>query len=309
MIEFRDIDYSHRDLVLKYTLGSECRNCDFNFMNLVSWSFFYGTQIAVHRDMLVVRFRFDGRTAYLPPLCAETYDHGKHADNFAAVLHDLFEDTEAQGHPFRMMGVTAEMLERLHTVLPGRFEAHANPDFSDYIYDRESLATLAGKKLQPKRNHANRFEREYPGYEYRPLTPDLVEECWRLEAEWASDHGEMDSRLGADDEQHSMRRVFKHWDTLRPVGGVILVGGKLVAFTFGGPVNHDTFDVCVEKADLDYEGAYAIINREFVRHLPEQYKYINREEDLGLEGLRRAKQSYHPSIVLDKYTVTHVLNS
>ena len=149
MIEFRDIDYSDRDLVLRHTLHSSTRNCDFNFMNLVSWSFIYGTQIAVHRGLLVVRFRFEGRTAYLPPLCAETYCHDEHSENYAAVLLDLFEDTEAQGHPFRMMGVTAEMLERLHAVLPGRFEAYADPALADYIYDRESLSTLAGKKLQP----------------------------------------------------------------------------------------------------------------------------------------------------------------
>lgn len=309
MIEFRDIDYSDRDLVLRHTLHSSTRNCDFNFMNLVSWSFIYGTQIAVHRGLLVVRFRFEGRTAYLPPLCAETYCHDEHSENYAAVLLDLFEDTEAQGHPFRMMGVTAEMLERLHAVLPGRFEAYADPALADYIYDRESLSTLAGKKLQPKRNHANRFERTYPDFEFRPLTPEWIDECWRLESTWAAAHTEVHARLDPDAEQHSMRRVFKHWDTLQPLGGILLVEGRLVAFTFGGPINHDTFDVCVEKADLNYDGAYAVINREFVRSLPPQYTLINREEDLGLEGLRRAKQSYNPRILLDKYTVTHVLHS
>ena len=309
MIPFRNIDYTDRDLVLSHTLQSATRNCDFNFMNLVSWSFLYGTQIAVHRGLLVVRFRFDGRTAYLPPLCPGPYRHGEHCENYAVVLHDLFADTESQGHPFRMMGVTAEMLERLHTLLPGRFEATADPAFADYIYDRESLATLAGKKLQPKRNHVNRFERTYPNYEFRPLTPEWIDECWRLESTWAAAHGEMNARLDADAEQHSMRRVFKHWDLLQPLGGVLLVDGRVVAFTFGGPINHDTFDVCVEKADLNYEGAYAMVNREFVRSLPPQYTLINREEDLGLEGLRRAKQSYNPRILLDKYTVTHVLHS
>ena len=78
MIPFRNIDYTDRDLVLSHTLQSATHNCDFNFMNLVSWSFLYGTQIAVHRGLLVVRFRFDGRTAYLPPLCPEPYRHGEH---------------------------------------------------------------------------------------------------------------------------------------------------------------------------------------------------------------------------------------
>ena len=198
-----------------------------------------------------------------------------------------------------------------HHPFPLRWKARLSPTthsadraFTDYIYDRTALETLAGKKLQSKRNHANRFEREYPHYEYRELTPDLAKECWKLEEEWAAKHTDMHARLDADDEQNSMRRVFKHWNELQARGAAILVDGRVVAFTFGGPINYDTFDVCCEKANTDYEGAYAIINRDFVRHLPEQYTLINREEDLGLEGLRRAKLSYQPKILLDKYTIT-----
>lgn len=301
---FRDIDYDDRALVQRYTFGAECRNCDFNFMNLMSWRFLYDTQLTVHRGMLVFRFHFDGAPAYLPPLCPPPYTFEEHGETYAAVLLDMVADAEAVGHPFRMLGACEGMLNRLQSVLPGKFQATTDRSFTDYIYHRDSLATLAGKKLQSKRNHANRFEREYPHYEYRPLTPDLIPECWRLEEEWAARQGVSKARLDADDEQHSMRRVFKHWDELGAMGGVILVDEKVVAFTFGGAINYDTFDVCCEKADTEYEGAYAIINREFVRRIPEQYMLINREEDLGLEGLRRAKLSYQPAILLHKYSIT-----
>ncbi len=304
MIHFRDLDYTDRELVQRYTLGAECRNCDFNFVNLMSWRFLYDTQIAEHRGHLIIRFFFEGQPTYLPPLCPPPYMAETMSEAYAAVLLDLVADSEAQGRAFRMMGACQGMLARLQSVLPGKFHAEADRSFTDYLYDREALSTLAGKKLQSKRNHANRFERQYPDYEYRELTPDLARECWLLEEEWAAKHGDMDARLNADDEQHSMRRVFKHWDELPVRGAAILVDGRVVAFTFGGPINYDTFDVCCEKADTDYDGAYAIINREFVRHLPEQYVLINREEDLGLEGLRRAKLSYQPKILLDKYTIT-----
>ena len=304
MIFFRDIDYTDRDLVQQYTLLSECRNCDFNFMNLMSWRFLYNTQIAQHRGMLIIRFLFDGKPAYLPPLTPPPYVEETMREEYAAVLLDLVAEAEAERQPFLMMGACQGMLGRLQSVLPGKFQATADRAFTDYIYDRTALETLAGKKLQSKRNHANRFEREYPHYEYRELTPDLAKECWKLEEEWAAKHTDMHARLDADDEQHSMRRVFKHWDELQARGAAILVDGRVVAFTFGGPINYDTFDVCCEKANTDYEGAYAIINRDFVRHLPEQYTLINREEDLGLEGLRRAKLSYQPKILLDKYTIT-----
>ena len=105
------------------------------------------------------------------------------------------------------------------------------------------------------------------------------------------------------DERRSMSYVLDNWDNLGGMGGALRVEGRLVAFTFGAPVNYDTFDVCVEKADTEYDGAYAVINREFVRRVPEQYVYINREEDLGIEGLRRAKESYQPVMLLHKYTV------
>lgn len=300
MISFRDIDYSDRELVQGFTLRAECRNCDFNFVNLMSWRFLYDTQIALHRDMLIIRFRFDGKPAYLPPLPPPDYTPA----DCAALLLELIAETRAEGQEFKVMGACECMLNLFRDVLPGHFQAVADRSFTDYIYSREALATLGGKKLQSKRNHANRFEREYPDYEYHALTPDLVGECWRLEEEWAARHQGMNARLDADDEQHSMRRVFKHWQELQPIGGVITVGGKVVAFTFGAPINYDTFDVCCEKADIDYEGAYAIINREFVRRLPSQFTLINREEDLGLEGLRRAKLSYQPTILLDKYTIT-----
>ena len=101
-----------------------------------------------------------------------------------------------------------------------------------------------------------------------------------------------------------MTRAFDRWERLQLTGGTIWVDGKLVAFTFGCPINHCTFDVCVEKADTSYEGAFTIINQEFVRHLPEQYTYINREEDMGEEGLRKSKLSYKPDLLLEKYILT-----
>lgn len=304
MLQFRELTYADRELVQSYTIGAECRNCDYNFINLMSWQFIYHAQIAIHRDHLFIRFESDGHSAYLPPLTRPPYDCATMGEAYAQALLDLVEHTQQAGENFRIMGACEGMLARFERVLPGKFSATADPSYTDYLYDREALATLAGKKLQPKRNHANRFERTYPNYEYRPLTPDLVQECWRLEEQWAAAHSESSARLNADDEQHSMRRVFKHWDELGAIGGAILVEGRVVAFTFGGPINYDTFDVCCEKADTSYEGAYAIINREFVRHLPEQYLLINREEDLGLEGLRRAKLSYQPKHLLQKYTIT-----
>ena len=131
----------------------------------------------------------------------------------------------------------------------------------------------------------------------------MIPECLRLREIW-QDHKEDEAgRLSPDAEKQSIEYAFSHWEELGCQGGIIRIDGKIAAFTYGGPVNYDTFDVCVEKADYNYEGIYAVINRDFVRSLPEQYIHINREEDLGIPGLRRAKESYKPELLLHKFTI------
>ena len=132
------------------------------------------------------------------------------------------------------------------------------------------------------------------------MTRDHAAECMRLEAEWRKTRSGHTGELSA--EQRAMQRAFAHFDRLGLIGGCIYVGDKLVAFTYGSPINDHTFCVHVEKADTEYDGAFTIINREFVAHLPEQYTLIDREEDLGIPGLRQAKLSYHPAFLEKKYT-------
>ena len=187
--------------------------------------------------------------------------------------------------------------------MPGAFAYSVNRDRADYLYLREKLVTLSGKKLQPKRNHISKFKRTYPNYEYRPLTADLVDDCIRLGEEWCRTNDSCMQRA-MQAEQRMIDYALHHIDELHIVGGTLWVDEKMVAFTFGSRINGEAFDVCVEKADTSYEGAYAMINNEFVSRLPEDIVYINREEDLGLEGLRKAKLSYYPDLILDKMVAT-----
>lgn len=293
-IAFHPLALTDRDSIRSLVLDTECRNCDLNFANLMSWRFLYDTETALHNGWLLFRFKADGHNAYLAPV-------GQ--GDMAPVIADILADARAQGHSFLMLGVCEHSLATIEAAMPGHFYAHADRTYTDYIYLREKLATLAGKKLQAKRNHANRFARLYPDAEYRPLAPDLFGECRQLVAAWNERHEETKSRLGHSEERRSLSYVLEHWDALGTTGMALTVGGRLVAFTYGAPINRDTFGVCFEKADTNYEGAYAAINRAFAASIPEQYVYLNREEDLGIEGLRSAKLSYHPEILLHKYTV------
>ena len=291
MINFKEITLSDKDEIERFTLGGEGRNCDLSFTNLCSWSFLYRTRYAVTDGFLVLRFYVEDRPAYMMPI-----GEGDICD----VLERLADDARAMSEPFRLLGVSAEAKALLEREMPGRFAFTEDRDFFDYIYLRSDLATLKGKKFQAKRNHINRFKANYPDYEYRTLTPDLVPECLKLEEQWCRANGCCE-QLALSAERCSMHYALNHLEALGIMGGVLHVGGRIVAFTYGAPINHDTWDVCVEKADTEVEGSYAMINNEYAAHIDERYLYINREEDLGLEGLRKAKLSYQPHCLLEKY--------
>jgi len=211
----------------------------------------------------------------------------------------LETDAKKNGRELCMLGVTPEAKIRLEEAMPGSFIYLSDRDYFDYIYLREDLATLRGKKYQAKRNHVNNFVKTYP-YKYIEITPELVPECLQLESKWFKANSGGDDEQELNDERRSMIYALNHCEELGLRGGAICVNHQIVAFSFGAPITYNTFGVHVEKADVNYEGSYAIINKEFAAHLPEQYIYVNREEDLGIEGLRKAKLSYQPTILLEK---------
>ena len=291
MLSFRRLDIEDKQTVQKYTLRSKRRNCDLTFANLYSWRFLYLTEIAEFGGFLLFRFYVDGELSYMLPV-------GE--GDIKPVMEELMSDARMKGIPFVMYGVCKENCDELESLFPDKFVFTSDRDYSDYLYLRSDLSTLSGKKFQPKRNHINKFRNNYPGYKFKPLTRELILECIKLESLWCrANNCSEDEAL--QNERKSMNAALRCFGELDIMGGVLTVDGKIVAFTYGAPVNNETFDTCVEKADTDYEGAYAMINNEFAKIIPEQYIYINREEDLGLEGLRKAKLSYQPHLLLEKY--------
>ena len=172
MIEFKDITLADKDLIQSFTLGSLRRNCDLSFANLCSWIFLYQTKYAVMDNYLLLRFYAGEELAYMMPVGT---------GDVKPVLEALIKDAEEMGAKLRMLGVCVGMKADIEAVMPGRFTFTEDRDYFDYIYLRTDLATLKGKKFQAKRNHINKFKKQYPDYEYKPLTPDLVPECLKLE--------------------------------------------------------------------------------------------------------------------------------
>ena len=297
-LDFHCLTLADRAAYQSVALGSGRRNCNFTFANLVGWQFWFQTELCLLPNAALLRFNLDGQRAYM--ICTPDVPP-------CDLLRALYRD--AEGH-FTLLGLEDEMAHALQqsACLAGiNIAVEPCRNQYDYIYRRADLAALQGGKLKAKRNHVNKFLAEHPYFEYRPLVPAMFNECRQLEALWREERGDNNPTYGDTlmAEQRCMETIFAHWDALDMMGGSIFVDGRMVAFTYGAAVTNDTIDVMVEKADRTIDGAFNIINQQFCAHLPERFLYVNREEDMGLEGLRKSKLSYHPEILLS-YNAIHI---
>ncbi len=294
MINFHRVSLEDRDRILEFSEINPNMNCDFSFANLYNWGFYYQTEVAFHHHCMIVRFQSDDpeRPAYLIPVgtCP-----------LSRVLEDMeAEMRERDQQMLTLMAVTDEAVEEIRKTRPENIHVLSSRDYSDYIYLREKLATYSGKKLQSKRNHVNKFMRLYPNWEYEEIDSYNVQECMELEDIWYEASAKTPDIA---EERRVVQTALREREEIGLMGGCIRVDGRIIAFTLGMPINRKCFDVCIEKADTNYDGAFTVICQEFAKRIPEQYTYVNREEDLGLEGLRKAKLSLRPEILLTKNTV------
>ena len=195
--------------------------------------------------------------------------------------------------------MTAPQRAALEAALPGRFRFFEDRDDADYIYSVESFATLSGKKLHGKRNFCNRFETAHD-WRYEALSPAGFDDCRSLLQSW-----DAEKNGGNAEENEAIERMFQYWDGLGMTGGILYADGRPAAFTAGERLGSDTIDVHFEKAPDDLPGAYPMIAREFARHLQKDFPeilYLNREEDMGIPGLRKAKEEWYPMFMIDKFT-------
>lgn len=186
-----------------------------------------------------------------------------------------------------------------------KFNITAERDNFDYVYLAQDLINLSGRKFHSKKNHLNAFKKEYPDAKYLPITEEIIPKCREELNSWYENH----KRNNPDDpficyEQAAIHEIFDHFDKFKLKGGAILLNDKVVAFTFGEKLNSDTAVIHVEKADPTIRGIYAAINQKFVENEWSDMIYINREEDMGIEGLRQAKESYRPIKLIEKFNAT-----
>lgn len=292
MLNFKRVSLEDKEIIDSFLQHHNYRASDLCFTNLFTWGAKFNTEFAVANDWLFIRFRDNNnRNSYLRPIGKGCIKEG---------ISIILEDHRQFDNVFQIRGLTNEMIEEIETELPNMFEFNLNRSVSDYIYTSERLINLGGKKLQSKRNHINRFKREN-NWEYHSLNGEneFVRECKGLLKVWMKVNGDEAEEQDGFDVQ-AVNLMLDNFDYLGLKGGLICVDGDIAAFTIGEPLTEDTFVVHVEKARTDIHGAYTIVNQQFVENEMAGFTYVNREEDLGIENLRKAKMSYYPDILLEK---------
>jgi len=296
MIPFKPLELSDKKNIDICLADNTFRACDFCFANLYSWQAKFKTTFAVMEQTLFIRYQdTDGQLCYTMPL-------GKMPLEDALLF--VIKDAEENNIPLIMKCVTRRMWLCIEKAMPDVFQSVHDRDNDEYIYKTERLISLTGKKLQAKRNHINRFKAEHPDWIYFPLTTvEELNECSVMLDEWEDlNIGKAEKSLRYD--YIATKIMLENFHFLQLKGGAVRVNGNIVAFTIGEPLTKDTFVIHVEKAFAEMNGAYSIINRQFAEHEAIDFKYINREEDMGLEYLRQAKMSYYPDLILQERIVT-----
>lgn len=295
--EYEKISFSHitlddKQAYERYLFEDGERGCEFSFANLYLWGRQYICKVEGH---IAFFSQFNMRTVYPYPL--GTGDKG-------AVLDKIIADATSRGIPCRITGLSESAKETIETLYPDKFRFHTDEGSYDYVYDINDLADLAGRKYHGKRNHMARFAEANPDYTVEPINDGNMAEVRAFADSWyerrLAENPDADYHM----ERAALERAMRDFTPLGLVGLMLRTKEGVVAITMASRMSPDTFDVHFEKARADIQGAYVAINCSLARYVREKYpdvKYLDREEDMGLEGLRRAKQSYHPHHMIKKY--------
>lgn len=301
MISFKRPQLSDKDWISPIFRGSNLRSCEYTFTNLYTWAAAYDENVALVDGFLVIRTESEGGS----------YSWGIGEGDRRQLMLTLYADSVERGVPFILWGMTREQCDELEAMFPNKFTFEDYRDGADYCYDIDKLCTLAGKKLHAKRNHIHRFEENFPNWHTEPITLENLPQCLKLAHDWEVEEAEAGLEDWASREgENALYLSADHYEELE-LEGMILYADETcdrpLAFTIGQIISGDTYDVIFEKAYGEVQGAYPMINREFCRWVEATYPqiaYMNREDDLGEPNLRKAKLSYRPDLMVEKWLVT-----
>jgi len=290
MIPFEKLTLHDKARFEAVLMAADRQSCEYSFANLFLW----GRKSAAELDgFLLVESKYDRKQVYLFPV-----GQGDLKNALEAIIHDA----AARRISCCIAALTEADCRLVEQLFPEKFSFYCDRDSYDYVYAIEDLSDLKGRKFQKKRNHLNRFRQEHPNARIVPLSESNRVAAFHLAEQWYESRCASDPDRDYHLEHRALHRAFAFYAELAMEGVVLEEEGQVLAFAMGSRLNHDTFDIHFEKA-LDTDGAYAAVNQGFAAYLREKYpevKWLNREDDMGIEGLRKAKLSYCPAYLVEK---------
>ena len=290
--EFKPIEIADRETLEDYFHEHPPLVSEFTFTNLFGWQKAHNYQVSKYKDGFLILKESKGNLSFLQPLTT---------GNPVKAVRDCFKYLEGK--------TENPVVERAGEdfVASGAWEGSGfavseDRDNFDYLYDARELTELAGEKFHDKKNLLNQFLKKYQ-YRYQNLTPELIPECLKFKKEWCEER-DCEKTDGLKQENCAVLQMLKNFHALSNRGGIIRIDEKIAALTLGEPLNKDTLVIHAEKAKGGIIGLYQAINWEFLKNQAPGFPFVNREQDLGVEGLRRAKMSYNPAKLIKKYKIT-----
>ncbi|AJA48724.1 acetyltransferase, including N-acetylases of ribosomal proteins [Clostridium pasteurianum DSM 525 = ATCC 6013] len=295
MLQFKKLDLEDKELFDKYLKPFNFKSCEYSFTTLFIWKEACNIEYAVYDGVLILKkMDFNGKTHFMQPI---GYDKNQLKEIFQVL--DNYKIKNNMDYLFK--DLECEFVEDLREYCPVEREIIEDRDNFDYIYPSNSLISLAGKKLHGKKNHYNQFVKNYDYY-VKNIREVPIENCIESINKWLMHKGDViDEYLKY--EAQGIEAILKNKDKLEYNGIVVYVKDDIVGLTIGEKVNEEMAIIHIEKADPEIRGLYAFVNKTFVEQCFSDVQVINREQDLGKEGLRKAKQSYKPFEFVKKYII------
>lgn len=290
MLKFRKLKLSDREKIIDAVSKGDTDGSSYSFGTLFAWGDSYSIEIADFDDMILMRGNSSHGRYYV-------YPSGK--GDIKSAVEAMIEDCHNDGHEFRFVLLLEKNKKTLEELFPDKFDFVYDRDSSEYVYSVEKMANLPGKKFHGKKGHVNAFFRNHEDVRIDPITQDNIHLCLDIQKKWIDVKTEDTEALSK--ENLAIEKAVRYYKELDFDGAVLFADGIPVAFTMGEKIKNNTFCTHYEKTIPEYRDAFPVINNGFTKLMLTSYDYVNREEDTGAEGLRKAKLSYYPEFLLDKY--------
>lgn len=290
------------DLLKKVTFTNSVMSCTDSYANIILFTPKYKTEICEVGEIVLRKYHAVRDTQTDISADCALYGFPLGNGDYRAAIELIFEDAQKSGKPVAFPFLAEIDKDFMQNNFPGRFKFIERRDDFDYLYLTKNLAELPGRKFHKKKNHIAQFMKKYPSAEFRQMNAENFSDALAVENQWNVTHeGNLDE--STRHEHNIIDIAIKNFDALSLCGGILYVENRPVAMTIGGAMSAKVMDVYFEKVipEFDRDGGYAVINNLFAKSMT-QYEYLNREEDLGIEGLRKAKLSYQPDILLTKWS-------